>query len=206
MGRSKGMVKHCPYCNAGVELEDYDCVRYECKTAQTPIGMVRSTFCERTFNVIKETEAENKRLLATALIDNVVNASDEDILQEVLEDSGNSDHESNIMRSIIKGIKTTKQSSLTEQEKFERLSELMADKGVQQEAFELLADLHPARIRAETLREAAVVVDNDFKAQRKKMELEGLREDTPQVSAFLDGHRSAQLALAAVLSEEKQKC
>jgi hypothetical protein len=35
-----------------------------------------------------------------------------------------------------------------EQEKFERLSELMAEKGVRHEAFELLADFHPARVRA----------------------------------------------------------
>jgi transcriptional regulator CtsR len=47
--------------------------------------------------------------LANAIIDNVVNTSDEDILQEVLEDSGNSDNESNIMKSIIKGVKDIEQ-------------------------------------------------------------------------------------------------
>jgi hypothetical protein len=114
---------------------------------------------DRQIDLRMKAEAESKRLLANALIDNVVNTSDEDILQEVLADSGNSDHESNIVRGIIKGIKTTKQSALNEQERFERLSELMADKGVRHEAFELLADLHPARIRAkaraEALKEAA---------------------------------------------------
>jgi hypothetical protein len=62
------------------------------------------------------------------------------------------------------------------QENFERLSYLMADKAVRHEAFELLADLHPARIRAEAMQEAADRAEKWYREKEYQEDMSALSE------------------------------
>lgn len=78
-----------------------------------------------------------------------------------------------------------------DQDKFERISELMASKGVPHEAFELLADLHPARIRAEARAEAA---------ERAEMAL-ALMFDMGQITR----DKAVSMMRAAILADEPKE-